>query len=161
MKISDEMVMAANRYIGHTMSNYIVKGMLTAALHAEPCEPVAWQYRYRHRNPNAIWGDWGDRDLTLGSYQDYEEQGRALYASPIPSIGVDIEALQRRVEELEAALKPFAERANRYNEVPGIIRFDDSCELWQLEKNKGMEVDITVGDLRRARAALQEQKKDG
>jgi hypothetical protein len=73
-----------------------------------------------------------------------------------------IEALQRRVEELEAALKPFADRANRYNEVPGIIRFDDSCELWQLEKNKGMEVDITVGDLRRARAALiQEQKKDG
>ncbi|RVI91792.1 hypothetical protein [Sinorhizobium meliloti] len=66
----------------------------------------------------------------------------------------EIERLRRELEEARKALEPFAKRADRYNDIPGILRIHDDVELWQVQKNKGLEVDITVGDLRTARAAL-------
>lgn len=65
-----------------------------------------------------------------------------------------VEALVAKLAAAEKALEPFALRAERYNDIPGLIRTDDSVELWQLSRNKGLEVDITVGDLRQARAVL-------
>lgn len=65
--------------------------------------------------------------------------------------------------EAVEALRPFAEKADRYNEIPGLIRFNDNVELWQVAGNRGMEIDITVGDLRRAReacSALSAQTQD-
>lgn len=55
-----------------------------------------------------------------------------------------------REAELREGLELFAARANRYD--PETI--GDSCELWQLEGNYNLRVDLTVGDLRRARALL-------
>lgn len=53
-------------------------------------------------------------------------------------------------EDLRAALEPFAAAAQRYNDVDGVVTMP-SVQLWQ----DGRRIDfITVGDLRRARAAL-------
>ena len=72
-----------------------------------------------------------------------------------------LEACQGRAERAEAevarlreALQPFGQRAARYDDRDSIST-GDSCELWQLEGNRSLRVDITVGDLRPARAALQ------
>lgn len=77
---------------------------------------------------------------------------------PSPPIQIEaaaeIDRLRRELEEARKALEPFAKRADRYNDIPGILRIHDDVELWQVQKNKGLEVDITVGDLRTARAAL-------
>lgn len=51
-------------------------------------------------------------------------------------------ALTARVKELEEALKPFAEHAEKYDPDEG----DDSDTAW--------DSDFKVGDLRRARLAL-------
>lgn len=58
------------------------------------------------------------------------------------------------ISALKAALKPFADKADAYDDIPGLLRIDESVELWQISKNKGMQVDFTVADLRRARTAL-------
>ncbi|MUO70065.1 hypothetical protein [Agrobacterium vitis] len=63
-----------------------------------------------------------------------------------------------RIAELEAALKPFAAKADRYNDIPGVVRTGDGVELWQISRNAGMDIDITVGDLREARAVLNKGK---
>jgi len=71
----------------------------------------------------------------------------AALSQPAPAAGAaDVGALRE-------GLKPFAQRADRYDDRDS-ISIGDSCELWQLERNPSLRVDITVGDLRRARAAL-------
>lgn len=65
-----------------------------------------------------------------------------------------------RLSAYEEALEPFATRADRYNEIPGLIRFDDSVELWQVSENKDMRVDISIGDLRRARTILRKEETE-
>lgn len=59
------------------------------------------------------------------------------------------------LSRMKGALEPFATRADRYNGVPGILRISDCVELWQIQQNKGLQIDITVGDLRRAREAYE------
>lgn len=56
----------------------------------------------------------------------------------------EITALRERVEKLEAALRPFAEEAARYEPPEG----DDEQLLWG-------EFKLTIGSLRRARAAFE------
>jgi hypothetical protein len=48
------------------------------------------------------------------------------------------------------ALAPFANRAARFDERPGISAYNDDVELWQ---NGNWRCDLTVGDLRQARVA--------
>ena len=67
-----------------------------------------------------------------------------------------MEALERIAEleainsDLRAALQPFADAAKRYNDENGVITMPD-FQLWQ----DGRRIDfITVGDLRRVRAAV-------
>jgi hypothetical protein len=56
-------------------------------------------------------------------------------------------------EAMRQALEPFAKAAYRWDDPPGVITHDN-VELWQ----NGKLVDyLTVGDLRRARAALSAQ----
>ncbi|NTG94214.1 hypothetical protein [Rhizobium rhizogenes] len=81
-----------------------------------------------------------------------------LYAAPPPPAAAQEPVAEN--ERLRAALRPFADRAGRYDEIPGIIRIGDDVELWQLEDNKGMRVDVTVADLRRARAAVAPEQEE-
>jgi hypothetical protein len=55
------------------------------------------------------------------------------------------------VGELVAALKPLADGAARFDEVPGVVRYDDDLEVWQ---KPSWLCPLTVGDARRARAVL-------
>jgi len=53
-------------------------------------------------------------------------------------------------DALRSALAPFAKAAERYDDPPGVVTHDN-VELWQ----DGRRIDfLTVGDLRKARAAL-------
>src|SRR5690348_11867738 len=53
--------------------------------------------------------------------------------------------------ELREALEPFASQADYFSDIPGVVRTHDNVELWQ---QPNYRCPITVGDLRRARAAL-------
>jgi len=64
-------------------------------------EPVSWQHRYKHNNPNAIWSEWGEHQPALSSYPDWIEEDRPLYARPSPNDG-------------EALLREAREQINRY-----------------------------------------------
>jgi hypothetical protein len=61
----------------------------------------------------------------------------------------EIEALRRENQELRAALEPFVKRAERFDDIPGVYTCHDNVELWQ---DGNWRCDLTVGDLRRARA---------
>ena len=50
---------------------------------------------------------------------------------------------------LVEALKPFADEAGRWDDIPGVVKYHDNVELWQTLRTK-----ICVGDLRRAKSAL-------
>lgn len=65
---------------------------------------------------------------------------------------LELKRLRQRVEELEGALRPFAEAAD----VPQMMAFPDSDGLWFSPRAKFVR--LTIGDLRRARAAL---RRDG
>lgn len=67
------------------------------------------------------------------------------------------DALRARIAELEAALKPFAERGGATFTV-GDYHNPDNAPDTQIF---GTELFLTVGDLRRARAALQEDEGKG
>lgn len=54
------------------------------------------------------------------------------------------------------ALKPFANFARHYDDPPGVLT-GDSCELWQLGN---VRVVLTVGQIRKARSALQQNEKE-
>lgn len=54
------------------------------------------------------------------------------------------------VLELIRVLEPFASRADRYNDSKAVV-IRDCVELWQIARNEGMRVDLTVGQLRAAR----------
>ncbi len=56
------------------------------------------------------------------------------------------------------ALKPFAEQATVFDDIPGVYRCCDDVELWQ---KTGWRIPITVGQLRRARTALTPQEPQG
>lgn len=74
-------------------------------------EPVAWQYRYRRKNPDAIWSAWGDYQPALASYRDYEGERRPLYTRPAgerPAVAVEAlrEAARNIVPDLEWTISP-------------------------------------------------------
>jgi len=75
----------------------------------------------------------------------------AQYASRISQQDAELERVKREVEEAREALKPFAERAARFDDIPGIYRCNDNVELWQ---DGNWRCDLTVGDLRKARSAI-------
>jgi len=60
-------------------------------------------------------------------------------------------------DRMRKALEPFAKRAERFDDIPGIYRCHDNVELWQ---DGNWRCDLTVGDLREARAALAAQGDD-
>lgn len=74
--------------------------------------------------------------------------GLQLYASEKSNQYV---AAMKENAELRAALEPFANRAKRFDEIPGVYLCHDNVELWQ---DGNWRCDLTVGDLRRARSAL-------
>lgn len=107
-----------------------------ASMEPMPNEPSTYRHAY-HR---------GSKCPALGLYVFVGEHDDPEH----------IAAWNRRADEaLVKALRPFAEAAERYNDIPGILRVDDNVELWQ----DGKRIDfITVGDLRRARAALRSRQ---
>jgi hypothetical protein len=63
-----------------------------------------------------------------------------------------VRKMAEEIRDLREALKPFAEAAKYWDDVPGAITHDN-VQLWQ----KGKRVDyLTCGDLRKARNALSE-----
>jgi hypothetical protein len=87
-----------------------------------------------------------DRKIATESRDYWREAAKLENAA-----GAAAEARERGLRE---ALKPFAERASRYDEIPGLRLTHDDVELWQQNGNADRRVDITVGHLRVARAAL-------
>lgn len=76
------------------------------------------------------------------------ESGADVLIDELASLLLSLDAERGRMRE---ALKPFADAAERWTDIPGVLRYGDSVQLWQ----NGRRVDyITVGDLRRARSAL-------
>jgi len=69
------------------------------------------------------------------------------------SLAEQVQRMAAHITVMEAALKPFGGRADRYNDSDAAA-IGDSVELWQVAGNLGMRVDITVGHMRAARAAL-------
>lgn len=61
-------------------------------------------------------------------------------------------SLREENARLRAALEPFSKQADTWNEIPGIISWADDIELWQPGANR--RASVTIGDCRRARAAL-------
>lgn len=54
----------------------------------------------------------------------------------------------KQIEDLQAALKPFAAEAASFDDIPGVYHCHDNVEVWQ----KGnYRCPISVGDLRKAR----------
>jgi hypothetical protein len=148
MEISNAMIEALQDHLGKEgvyVGDKTCQRALTAALNAEPCEPVAWMFEGK---------GWG-REVMLSEQEALERKERLsrtwdititpLYSSPAPSLGVDIEALQRRVEELEAALQ----------NMMGV--YDTTLSRRRFPPDEFMKEAIET-----ARAALiQEQKKYG
>ena len=54
-----------------------------------------------------------------------------------------------RIEELEEALRPFADEADTHAD-----KIPDQMHIWDYEGPEGGRSNLRVGDLRRARAAL-------
>ena len=126
---------------------------IPAAKLRELAEPVAYLIE---------WYDQGDRSrVQLNTYLEAWLEADKPTIDPLCRSEV-VDDLRKELTSVEAenvrlreALKPFAAKAARYDDIPGVIRTHDNVQLWQIQKNKGMEVDIEVGDLRRAKAALQ------
>lgn len=55
-------------------------------------------------------------------------------------------------DAMREALKPFADAATDYDEIPGVCLTHGDVEVWQQPNRAGYR--LTVDDLRRARAAL-------
>lgn len=65
--------------------------------------------------------------------------------------GLMLELAAADLERCRAALDPFSAQAERFNDIPGVYRCNGDLEVWQ---DGNYRCPITVGDLRRARAAL-------
>jgi hypothetical protein len=113
-----------------------------------PCEPYRWIWE-EDLIKSGTWDDMYDDEPP--SPHDRVRNVRPLYLHPI---GVDIEAHQRRVEELEAAAKPFV-----YNSVS----VQESTKL--IQKSCGdmvpVSLSVTKAQFLALRSLIQEQKKDG
>lgn len=105
-------------------------------------EPVAWQYRWLMHDD--VWSKWIDvpREVFhhLAEIVSYKYEARPLYTSP---------RLDR--DKVLAALKPFADAAADYDEIPGVCLTHGDVEVWQQPNRAGYR--LTVDDLRRARQA--------
>ncbi len=58
-----------------------------------------------------------------------------------------------RISALEAALKPFADESEKFDTLDLSVFTHDEVELWQPGGSR--RTHLTVGDLRRAKAALE------
>lgn len=85
---------------------------------------------------------------------DLLDQGTAFYMAcdDLPSALDTIEAQQRRIEELEAALKPFADVAE--SDIGNDETDEDTFRPMSSQK-VAISPLLTVGNLRTARTALQ------
>jgi hypothetical protein len=70
----------------------------------------------------------------------------ALSPAPAGEVG-----WREAFDEMLTALKPFAEQAEHYDEIPGILLVNDDVEVWQ---DGNYRCPLNAGDLRRARAAI-------
>jgi hypothetical protein len=77
------------------------------------------------------------------------------YAELAAEVATALRAQQAEIERLREAIKPFAR--HDLSDPPGTIVHDD-VGIWQTP-NLIRSLDVTYGDFRRARAALQEQPK--
>lgn len=66
----------------------------------------------------------------------------------------------QKIERMREALKPFADLAGGYDQRRGWSYTPDHADACQIGDASGNKR-LTVGDLRRARAILNEEKKDG
>lgn len=101
--------------------------------------------------PNAYWrgdGEWNGKDLVLTP--DERDRYRAEARAAIECIEATSNTLQDRVRELEEALRPFADLDWRGTIWEGEFEPDDSIVFHNVATRK----EITLGDFRKARAAL-------
>jgi hypothetical protein len=82
-------------------------------------------------------------------FLNFRQEGQDCdYADLIDEAVDEIESLKARIEELEGALRPFSDFANRFGDTAR----DDS---WQITQNPSGNGNLTMGDCRTARATLQ------
>jgi hypothetical protein len=62
------------------------------------------------------------------------------------------------LERAAKALEPMANEREKFDEIPGIIRTHNNVELWQPGGRRKCE--LTVGDLRQARAVRDQIMKE-
>lgn len=98
------------------------------------------------------------RDLTAPSEDGESRLERACRAADASAQLTEMKyemarvllAQSAEIARLREALEPFAKEAAAWDDVPGIVHYGDDLELWQTRQTK-----VCVGDLRRARAALE------
>lgn len=76
---------------------------------------------------------------------------RPTHEEPWEYWKTEAERLHSELAQVREALRPFAEQATVFDDIPGVYRCCDDVELWQ---KTGWRIPITVGQLRQARAAL-------
>lgn len=115
---------------------------------------IEWDFRLTEHNGK--WGisplDWPAFDHPYENLGAAKEAAQAAHEKNILSAFVSPPASPPlAIEALREALKPFAEAAERWNDIPGTYHCDDNVELWQ---DPSWRTKITVGDLRKARDLL-------
>jgi hypothetical protein len=103
-----------------------------AALHTDPCEPVAYMHPI-----GAIW-----RDDNYPAGMDFTKDGWIpLYASPAPSLGVDIEEVKRqaRADAIEEAAKLATTCINPADRCKCSTAYEISAAIRALSKIEGGE----------------------
>jgi len=96
------------------------KAQAAPATLAVPGEMVAWQYRYKHNNPNAIWSEWGEHQPALSSYQDWIEEKRPLFAHPLPKAPIDAGVVETLLREAREEIDRYADTAREHDLVARI-----------------------------------------
>jgi hypothetical protein len=95
----------------------------------------------------------GDGELrkALEWMRDRDDRNGSLPEAYRQKIDAALAANEDAQDRMRKALEPFAKRAERFDDIPGVYRCDDNVEIWQ---DGNWRCDLTVGDLREARAAL-------
>lgn len=131
-----------------------IRSALSTKLQEPVGEPKRWLVERTLPSGSICW------DCFEHELQARTSAGKAPNSTVTPLYTLAHQPVTAGWEKAIEALEPFANKAEAYNDIPGILRIHDDVELWQVSKNKGMEVDLTVGDLRQARTALAALKSE-
>lgn len=88
------------------------------------------------------------------SYNPGDNPHKGMAADPPRQLGIEIESLKAEINQLRAVLKPFAKAADCFDGWL-IQNPEDFFAFTGLQTATTQSGAITVGDLRRARAALE------